>query len=281
MVERASTELSVMHDVRRAIDEYEQVVQSVQDMTARRLSEVGSQVADEVRRRRQEVEEQTRALQDCLKSESRDCSALSSELRRRRDRLSVAETALRSVHRATASLQLAMARLGRESATSSGSARAHLTRALADASEYLSAGSVGGSSGEGRHSSGTPLPRVAGAPGIHDVDLQAIDSSDREIAPDAFNKGYSVEDLKWAFHALHEVVLPALASGLGEDYFRQRDAREARQGVRSYSDTFSGFLGGDAICLAPRNGSYTVVNGYHRIWVAREMGLSRVPARVV
>jgi hypothetical protein len=53
-------------------------------------------------------------------------------------------------------------------------------------------------------------------------------------------------------------------------------------GTRSYSDTYSGFFGDDnAIRLASSGGRYNIENGYHRIWVARQMEMTHVPARVV
>jgi hypothetical protein len=115
------------------------------------------------------------------------------------------------------------------------------------------------------------------------VPLSRIDTSKSGVTgPGDFTKGYSTQDLEWAYGALNEVVLPGLAEGRDPDYFAQLDAGEGRLGARSYSDTYQGFLGGDdTIKLDARpDGTYDVTNGYHRLWVAQRMGLSSVPARV-
>ena len=113
------------------------------------------------------------------------------------------------------------------------------------------------------------------------VQLSDIDTSDRDIAASDFNKGYSPGDLTWAYEALQEVVLPAVAAGYGAEYFRDRDLREGgRTGTRSYADTFTGFFGHDAIRLHREHDKFVVENGYHRIWVARQSHLNELPARV-
>lgn len=118
--------------------------------------------------------------------------------------------------------------------------------------------------------------------GVKLVPLSEIDTSDRAIGPEDFEKGYSPADLTWAYHALNEVVLPAVDRGESIDYFQNRDAAEGLSGTRSYTDTYLGFLGHDnAIRLNRAGNTYQVANGYHRIWVARRMGLDAVPARVV
>jgi hypothetical protein len=108
------------------------------------------------------------------------------------------------------------------------------------------------------------------------IALSDIDDSDSHVTgPETFGKGYSPADLRWAHEALHEIVMPTLASGGTLEDLRARDAAEGRMGVRSYADTYSGFFGDSAIRLGP---DLEVTNGYHRIWVAKQMGLSHVPA---
>lgn len=110
------------------------------------------------------------------------------------------------------------------------------------------------------------------------VPLSAIDDSDSKIVDASdFGKGYSPQDLRWAHNAFIDVVLPTLSHGGSIDELRARDAAEGRAGVRSYADTYSGFLGDSAIRI---NGDMTVSNGYHRIWVAKRMGLDSVPVRI-
>jgi hypothetical protein len=156
----------------------------------------------------------------------------------------------------------------------------------ADLETYLERASAGagGSGVVGHNGSANMGGARQGLPdGWAIVPLSAIDDSDSGVTgTESFGKGYSPGDLAWAFGALHEVVLPAMARGKAADYFQQRDQAEGRMGVRSYSDTYRGFFGADsAIKLDPRgDGTYTVGNGYHRIWVAKQMGLSSVPGWV-
>ena len=113
--------------------------------------------------------------------------------------------------------------------------------------------------------------------------LDLINTSDSSvIGAGNFTKGYSPEDLAWAHTALHEQVLPAMRAGKGVDYFRTKDAEASRYGSRSLSDTYSGFFGDSAIKLEPggADGKHKVSNGYHRVWVAQQMGLSHVVVRL-
>ena len=110
------------------------------------------------------------------------------------------------------------------------------------------------------------------------VKLSAIDDSDSKIVgAQDFGKGYSPDDLKWAHDAFIDVVLPTLSQGGTIDDLRARDMAEQRMGVRSYADTYYGFLGDSAIKV---NHNGTVANGYHRVWVARQMGLDSVPVKI-
>lgn len=116
--------------------------------------------------------------------------------------------------------------------------------------------------------------------GFSMIPLDLIDSSDRDITAASFGKGTSPEDLVWAHQALRDVILPGLRHGMTADQFRELDTQQSRTGSRSYLTTFSKFFEkGDAIRLVHRpDGTLEVEHGYHRIWVARGLGLSHVPA---
>jgi hypothetical protein len=121
---------------------------------------------------------------------------------------------------------------------------------------------------------------------VHVVPLDLVDMDTCDISgPQDFGKGYTPEDLAWAFQALDDVVLPGLADGLTADDFRELDRRERRQGTRSYSDTLSNFLTADSsepIRLSMQdNGLFNIENGRHRVWVAQQLGRTTIPARVL
>lgn len=113
------------------------------------------------------------------------------------------------------------------------------------------------------------------------VPLSAIDDGDSRVSgPADFSKS-APSDMEWAHSAFLDVVLPTLAAGGTLDDLRERDLREGRQGDRSCSQTFTGFLrDASAITLDRRGDRFEVGNGFHRIWTARRLGLSAVPAKV-
>ena len=131
-------------------------------------------------------------------------------------------------------------------------------------------------------SGGGSVTQPAGFPvDIVMVPLALIDDSGSGVGgPADFGKGYSASDLEWALEKFISIVMPDVARGATLDDFRARDHREGRMGTRSYEMTYCGFFGGDAITLSSHSSTYGVGNGYHRIWVAKRMGLDSVPARV-
>jgi len=134
----------------------------------------------------------------------------------------------------------------------------------------------------GGREAATTVSRSPGLPSdVYLVPLALIDDADTPVrSPADFHKGYTAADLEWAHEAFASVVLPGIASGRTLEDFRARDICEGRVGVRSYSDTYSGFLGDSAIKLERHNDQFAVKNGYHRVWIARQMGLECVPARI-
>lgn len=113
------------------------------------------------------------------------------------------------------------------------------------------------------------------------VPLSHINDSDSVVhGPGDFGKGYTAADLEWAHEAFISVIMPGVAKGLSKEDFRLRDQREGRVGARSFADTYAGFFEDSKIRLEISGGHFAVSNGYHRIWVARHMGLDAVPAKV-
>lgn len=114
------------------------------------------------------------------------------------------------------------------------------------------------------------------------IPLSQIDDSDRAITEADFAKGYTPDDLAWAHQAFIDMILPGIARGMGRDDFAELDADLGLVGTRSYADTYLGFMGpdqGNVIKLARGGaGKFKLQNGYHRVWVARRLGLTHVPA---
>jgi hypothetical protein len=270
------------------------------DVALRRSS---TEVSSAHAARQAELDRATAALSACHRAEGRDCSALAMEVSRARERLDRARQARSIIQQAEAQFAVRKTRQAAAVDAIVTSARARLGRNAADLATFLGSptgaggpmtgtgggppgttgatgGALGGSSSE-RVPSGFP-------PGFAMVRLSDIDDGgDAVTNRSEFGKGYSPEDLRWAHEAFHDVVLPALALGKGMDYFRERDSREGLMGTRSYADTFAGFLNagrpgrGDEVALSRTGGGFHVDNGRHRIAVARAMGLSEIPARIL
>lgn len=206
------------------------------------------------------------------------------------ERLAAARRALSIVTRSAARFDVARSRWNWAVSSISGEAIPMLVRTGQDLEVYFGT-TVGASIGATSEASASPVagpvPASLAVPdgfpaGFALVPLGQVDDSDSGVTgPESFGKGYSVDDLAWAHAAFERVILPHLAAGGTFDGLRDRDQREGRVGVRSFADTYSGFLGGDAIHLERHGDRFTVNNGYHRIWVARQLGLDHIPARVV
>lgn len=270
--------ISLRTAVLRFADDAEMLCREARTAAERVLAEI----THEVQARRRAVDQARRALRACQSGEGNDCRGQAAALADAEERLARAQSAHRSAQRAVDGFdprQQAFARdvraLARDAATLTGQQQSSLEDYLAG-----SGGSGGGSGFGGRGSSATT--GVRGYPnGVQMVSLDLISHPFATVhGAGDFNDTYSPENLQWAFDALHEVVLPAIAAGQGADYFAARDQAENRVGIRSYSDTYAGFFGKDEAIRLNRqpDGSYTIGNGQHRIWVARRMGLANVPA---
>jgi hypothetical protein len=117
--------------------------------------------------------------------------------------------------------------------------------------------------------------------GIRDVPLADIDLSDSPVhGPDDFRK-VSEPDMREGLRKLAEVVLPAVAGGLRAQHFDRLDAERGLDYEHGYRRVFDAFYGNDAIRLERTKDRYVVVNGYHRLTLARALGWLTVPARVI
>jgi hypothetical protein len=291
MSELAHAHLEDVGRLRSALSEFtDRSIESVGD--ADRLAEgVVREIGAEVARRRERLAALERALSACRSDERADCTSLEQEVRRAAERLGRAQQARRSAEGAVARFVSRRARFAREAGRLAAEATVLLGRQSEDLVRYLGSTAAEGASGGAASVAAGPRGGAGGGiltpPGFPEgyamVPLASIDATDSPVTgPESFDTGYSPADLQWACSALVEVVLPAMAAGLGRDYFRERDEAERRSGVRSYSWTYGGFFGDDrAIKLVGRpDGRYEVRNGYHRIWVATRLRHPAVPARI-
>jgi hypothetical protein len=179
--------------------------------------------------------------------------------------------------------------------------RTHTTLAtsqVASARAQLSAMSMalegyrsGGADLGGGLSSGRSTTRASGGPlasmGLADFDVSAAYLDENPILDDdrprpIFGKGgLSRADYRWAVQTWNDTVGPGVASGKTREDFAERDARSNAQPLRRTADVYDMFLGTDRIRADRQpDGSLNIVNGRHRLLIARELGIKNLPGQV-
>lgn len=167
------------------------------------------------------------------------------------------------------------------------SARAQLSAMSRALEGYRAGGAVFG--GSGSVSSGTSGASTSGlgSTGLSDVDVSAADLNDNPILDDngaqgTFGKGgLTRADYRWAVQTWNDVVGPGVASGKTHDDFAARDAQSNARPLRRTADVYDMFLGSDRIRADRQaDGSLNIINGRHRLLIARELGIKNLPGDV-
>lgn len=117
--------------------------------------------------------------------------------------------------------------------------------------------------------------------GIQIVDLDLIDLSDSPVADTGDFHKVSAQEMQEGLRKLQDVVMPAVAQGADGDYFSQLDAAQGLDYAHGYRRIYDAFYGQDCIHLDKVGDRYQVVNGYHRLFLARQLGIKTLPARVI
>lgn len=287
--------VSLSNSVQRVSDRAQLTISESRSVAARVVKRVTSELAA----RQTELARAEEALRRCLSQEDASCSTESARVRRAQTAVDIAQSCLSSATTTQSDLNARLASRSSEIAQATTQGREFLRARLHELDDYNALGGalIGGgqanSSTASGHQRGRTLAETGGSallhpPGLPDgfamVPLALIDRSQSTVhGPQDFKKGYSPDDLAWAFHAFQQVVLPGLAAGATADTFRARDHSAGFQGTHSYAMTHSQFLSsGDSIRLNPQSGgTYAIANGQHRVWVAQQYGISHVPARIV
>jgi len=170
------------------------------------------------------------------------------------------------------------------------SARIFLGNKVTELETYAAAGTLS----DARISSGTaaphptagvqsPTPASSGTwstPEIQMVTLDQIDVSTSSVTgPQHFHK-VSPQDMIEGFQKLQQVVMPAVAQGADGDYFAHLDTAQGLAYVHGYQRIFDVFYGDEAIRLEKLGGTYHIINGQHRLFLARQLGIKAIPALV-
>ncbi len=117
--------------------------------------------------------------------------------------------------------------------------------------------------------------------GIQNVPLDQIDVGDSNVhGPQDFLR-VSFEEMKNGVLKLEKVVRPAVRAGADREYFTKMDLEQGLEGVNSYARVYDSFYGcRKPIRLGKIGSRYVVDHGYHRLFVAQQLGLESVPAEV-
>lgn len=129
------------------------------------------------------------------------------------------------------------------------------------------------------------LPAVSGATrqqnNVVFVDVADLPMPDGIEGPGSFKK-VSMAEMTEGLRRLQEMT-PGLLDGYGKDdsYWHKLDEQLRRPFSKSYQRIFEVFYGEDRIRVEITDSRYTIINGRHRIWLAKALGLRRIPIDLV
>jgi uncharacterized protein YoxC len=116
--------------------------------------------------------------------------------------------------------------------------------------------------------------------GIQNVRLAELPNPEGIHSSDDFKK-VSQAVMQAGIQRLQE-MLPIIERGEGQntDYWAQVDQRQGLTYEHGYQRIYEAFYGDSAIKLERIGNQYTITNGRHRLWLAKQMGIEMLPAQV-
>jgi uncharacterized protein YukE len=117
--------------------------------------------------------------------------------------------------------------------------------------------------------------------GIQNVCLADLPQPEGINRADDFKK-VSLAVMQAGIQRLQE-MLPIIESGVGQskDYWAHIDQEHKLTYEYGYQRIYEVFYGENAIRLEHDGNSYHIINGRHRLWLAKQMGIKSLPAKVV
>jgi hypothetical protein len=117
---------------------------------------------------------------------------------------------------------------------------------------------------------------------LQDIPLDQIDWDDvGKLTPADYRK-VSYEEMQEGLRKFIHVVRPAVERGANADYFDQMDQAQGLDYPDGYRRIYDAFYGSTSCIIVEEvDGKYRVTNGRHRLTLARELGLTSLPMRVV
>ncbi|MCC6606683.1 MAG: hypothetical protein IT327_25975 [Anaerolineae bacterium] len=118
-----------------------------------------------------------------------------------------------------------------------------------------------------------------------DVGMQSVSVNDLPV-PEGISdakdfKKISMDRMTNGIFKLQEMK-SAISSGEGanSDFWADFDRQQGLEYSNGYQQVYDAFFGGDAIKVTFDGKNYDIVNGRHRIWLAKRLGIDFLPIRV-
>lgn len=117
--------------------------------------------------------------------------------------------------------------------------------------------------------------------GIQEVDVRDLPYPEGISGADDFQK-VSPDEMADGLRKL-DLMKPYIESGEGAsaDYWADVDQRYGVAYPDGYQKVYESFYGDEPIRLTKVGDNYDIENGRHRIWIAKELGWQKIPARVI
>ncbi len=249
-----------------------------------------------------------RALRECEAQEDDDyvpdCRAEAYELqearrslRRAEEELGVARAWFSRVQKAIQQFGTHVRRLKDLATNRTESAKAFLDRATSDLERYLgiSTPATGAYAAAPPTASSTAttttragLTNLSGAASGRWVErgVGMGDVADLPMPEDISNaldfQKVPMDEMKAGLRRLQE-MLPTIESGVGasKEYWAERDQELGLDYPNGYLRIYEAFYGHDAVRVEKSGSNYEIVNGRHRVWLAKLMGIGQLPISVV
>jgi hypothetical protein len=116
---------------------------------------------------------------------------------------------------------------------------------------------------------------------IEDVSVANLPTPEGISGPEDFKK-YELDTLRSGIEKLQEMK-PAIDNGTGNssDYWYEYDQAHELGVPDGYKIVYDSYYGNDHIRVEKSGDSYDIINGRHRIWLAKQMGIESLPMEVV
>ncbi len=116
---------------------------------------------------------------------------------------------------------------------------------------------------------------------IEDIPLAQIDWENIEPLTPKDYKKVPYNEMRAGLLKLQQVVKPQIELGATEDDFMLMDDEQGLEYAHGYHRIYEAFYGRDAIAVEKVGEKYRVLNGRHRLLLAKELGWESIPARIV